>query len=108
MPWCFEDRTSLAVPQHGLSWRHLKASTQSTNKNDVTAQLFHLNRLLTSRSWVPLTGDKMPCLSTGKDCAAALKRGGMWRKDTPESMVWEHKGSHFASCLAAPPLQWRL
>ncbi|EDL11703.1 mCG147400 [Mus musculus] len=44
MPWCFEDRTSLAVPQHGLSWRHLKASTQSTNKNDVTAQLFHLNR----------------------------------------------------------------
>lgn len=32
MPWRFEERTSLAVPRRGLSWRHLKASTQSTNK----------------------------------------------------------------------------
>lgn len=80
MPWCFEDRTSLAVPQHGLSWRHLKASTQSTNKNDVTAQLFHLNRLLTSRSWVPLTGDKMPCLSTGKTVLLLLKEVGCGEK----------------------------
>lgn len=31
MPWRFEERTRL-VPRHGLSWRHLKASTQSTNK----------------------------------------------------------------------------
>lgn len=32
MPWRFEERTSLAVPRRGLSWRHLKASTQSTNE----------------------------------------------------------------------------
>lgn len=32
MPWGFEERPSLAVPRHGLSWRHLKASTQSTNE----------------------------------------------------------------------------
>lgn len=31
MPWRFEEQTRL-VPRHGLSWRHLKASTQSTNK----------------------------------------------------------------------------
>lgn len=32
MPWCVEERTRLISPQHGLNWRHLKASTESASK----------------------------------------------------------------------------
>lgn len=69
-----------------LSWRHLKASTQSTNKDVVTAQQFHLNRLRTARPWAPLTADKMSCQPLLDDCAAALRRWGV-EKETPESMT---------------------
>lgn len=70
-PRRFEERTSLAVPRRGLGWRHLEASTQSTN--ETRGQPPHGEHAL--RSSGPSPGPLPPPPRTQGAAPAARGRG---------------------------------
>ena len=71
MPWRFEERTSLAVPRRGLSWRHLKASTQSTN--EIRGQPGAPSR---QAYCAPLAPHLTPCRPRAETLRRFFHRGG--------------------------------
>lgn len=86
-PWPFEERTSLAVPRHGLSWRHLKASTQSTNqtRGNSSAVPSPPPRSAHLLHWSDPLQSSLPTLSTDTPRGFSGKRRGEGTENTPQT-----------------------
>lgn len=99
MPWRFEERTRL-VPRHGLSWRHLKASTQSTNKTRwnsaaIPSQPPHNKQILHLSHPLQFTLSAL----TRNACAVSFNRGRSKAEKIPPNSRDQEPKAHLSPHL---------